>query len=147
MNATEINALEWAVAELKDAYEGTDYYASLVELVWDSKERYLEFRCDKKDLFVFMRKYGITIPLKEIDGWRMVLPADQQNGMINALPESRGILRATNGIMCYIERSNGFPYFGHIQHWVADPKEQQDVVQVRKKRPSFVDKFLDLLEA
>jgi hypothetical protein len=77
-----------------------------------------------------MRKWAITIPMKDFDNWRMVPTQDQRTGEINGIPESRGILRATNGIECYIEREGKFPFLGHVQHWKADAMESMGRVFV-----------------
>jgi hypothetical protein len=56
------------------------------------------------------------------------------SGEINGLPMSRGVLVATNGILCLIEQ--GETYFeGHLQWFVADEDEGQDEVNgLRKDR-------------
>ncbi len=52
--------------------------------------------------------------------WRMVSFADQKPGQIRGIPGSRGILRATDGMLCLIERY-GQPLFeGHADAWLAD---------------------------
>lgn len=128
MTKDDIISIEWLLANaeaagLGDTPEGSEHLARLAELRWEAMLHYTRFCGDRADLIGFMKKWAITIPMKEFDQWRMALPQDQRVGEITGLPESRGILRCTNGIMCYIERTEKFPYFGHIQHWKPDPLE------------------------
>jgi hypothetical protein len=122
MTPSDISSLEYAIEKLESLDDGSDdslseHLARLRDLRWEAMLKEVDFCGDKKSLIAFMRKWAITIPMSEFDSWRMALPQDQRMGVINGLPESRGILRATNGILCYIERQVGFPYLGHIEHW------------------------------
>jgi hypothetical protein len=119
MTPTQITALEWAIAQLDTLeYDGLEM-VELNELLASERLKHLEFS-GQGDLVAFMKKWGITLPMKEAASWRMALPEHQRIGEICGLPESRGTLRATNGILCYIERLERFPYRGHVQHFVFD---------------------------
>ena len=49
-------------------------------------------------------------------------------GQINGLPESRGVLVATDGVLCQIVREDGTTFEGHVQWFVAtNQKEQSEV--------------------
>ena len=59
-----------------------------------------------------------SMPLPRGD-WRLT---DYDLGEINGLPNSRGRVVATNGIMCYIQQEHGL-YLGHFTAWIPDHKE------------------------
>ncbi len=61
-----------------------------------------------------------AMPIPKLGDWRLV---EQEVGQINGLPQSRGTVIVTDGIMCMIERLDGSLYVGHYTAWVADPKE------------------------
>ena len=97
------------------------------------------------DFQAFQRRWGVIHPAKE--NWR--LTPYQYAGEINGLPQSRGWLTATDGILCYIE-SNGNqpPYFGHIQHFIFDDAsiEVKAVVEATKQgRKTLKDEELNRL--
>src|SRR5262245_11715391 len=103
MSPTKLAALEWAISHLRTEFDGFDEFSELVELFAEETETYRLFHhADKRDLVLFMRKFAITIPTHEFDAWRMVPPQDQRAGEIRGVPNSDGILRATDGVNCYI---------------------------------------------
>lgn len=57
--------------------------------------------------------------------WRLT---ERLVGEIVGLPNSRGILTATDGIQCYIEREGTFPFHGHVQWFVPDNGESVEAV-------------------
>lgn len=63
----------------------------------------------------FFSTYEMPIP--KSGDWRLV---DPHMGEVNGLPQSRGHVVVTNGIMCYIELSDGTLYEGHFTAWVPD---------------------------
>lgn len=126
-------ALEWAVATLA-SHEGEYEYECLREHLSLVHARERQWHADPT-LVGFMARWMITIPQKEFGAWRMVPHDEQRLGAINALPESYGILRCTNGILCYIERSGHTPpYLGHVQHWTPEPREHALVDASRSAR-------------
>lgn len=52
--------------------------------------------------------------------WRMMPPEAQTCGEIVGLPLSRGVIRATDGVMCLIETWQGELFEGHLEWWKAD---------------------------
>lgn len=74
-------------------------------------------------------------------------------GQIRGLPESRGFLMATNGVMCVIERETLFPYQGHVEWFVPDDEDvdMQEVVHefqrlYREKQTEKAKLLLGLLD-
>ena len=67
--------------------------------------------------------------------WRMV-PEDQQRyGEIHGLYRLRGILRATNGIMCFIENPiTNEVHEGHLQWFIYDKGEKQQKFRPRARQ-------------
>jgi hypothetical protein len=88
-------------------------------------------------IYAFQRAHGITWPATE--AWRLT---ERVLGEIVGLPGSRGILTATNGILCYIEQESFGrveTYLGHIQWFLPDgAKEPVDVEALvrQPKKPS-----------
>lgn len=72
----------------------------------------------------FLERVGWTIPDKEFSQWRMVPQTEQRAGQVNGFDNSRGTLRATNGILALIERFDGTIIEGHYEWFVADEAEQ-----------------------
>lgn len=70
---------------------------------------------------------AITLPRNE--HWRLT---PRVVGEIHALPGSNGILTATNGILCYIERAENSLFLGHIDHFIS------------RTSPYFVERVLKL---
>ena len=113
--------MEWALRLAAD--EGKDdhpHYAVLMEMLQDAQATDRAYRDDKRCLIDFMKAKAIMIPTDEFDAWRMLPVREQTAGEVIGLPLSRGILRATNGVLCYIERADGSVIMNHIQHWKAD---------------------------
>jgi hypothetical protein len=140
MTKDQIIALEWAVGQLSGS--DTPEMLALCDMLEDSKRAYYEYT-GQGPLVRWMATHGITIPMKEFDQWRMCLPQDQAMGHISGLLESRGVLRCTNGILCYIERAGRFPYLGHVQHFQYEPTEPQVAKEPKKARKTAVDKMLE----
>jgi hypothetical protein len=154
MTDAQLSALSWAISEFEGAnLEGEDILSHLSTL----KEMYQTAVCDqyqwnteKTALVRFMRKWRITIPHSEFDNWRMLPSEEQVPGVINGLPESKGIVRATNGILCYIEvYGGGFPYLGHYEFFVKEDggPRYQVLTKSRGGRPKVevVDSELEAL--
>ena len=57
------------------------------------------------------------VNLRKGEAWRLV-PAEV--GEINGVPNSRGMLVATNGILCIIYRSDKSLFIGHKEWWMDD---------------------------
>jgi hypothetical protein len=76
------------------------------------------------------------ISRRDFDNWFIVSLDAQVVGQINGLPTSRGILRATNGILCLIEQPTGW-FEGHLQHFVPDDSgaDQRAAVMALLKQP------------
>ena len=54
-------------------------------------------------------------------------------GQVHGIPTSRGVMVATNGILCLIEQGDGKEFLGHIGWFLADKEdEQQDVKKATK---------------
>lgn len=117
MTETQIEALEWACRSLLGA-EAPEF-ETLCNLLEETKQQYFE-RLNNPRILDFMKKWGITIPLREFSKWRWLRIDDQLLGEVNGLPESRGRVVATNGILCYIERVDRFPFLGHYESFVPD---------------------------
>ncbi len=70
-------------------------------------------------IYSFARAHSITFPRTE-GFWRLT---ERVVGQVNGLPTSRGILTATNGILCYIEQETDGrvgTFLGHLEWFVAD---------------------------
>jgi hypothetical protein len=79
----------------------------------------------------FQRAHGLTWPANE--AWRLT---EREMGEIVGLPGSRGILTATNGILCYIEQEMDgriCTYLGHIEWFVADSGHSADSLSTGRK--------------
>lgn len=75
------------------------------------------------ELIVLLARHGIR-PSGAYEQWRTT---PRLAGEINGLPASRGVLVATNGILCLIEQADGL-YEGHLQ-WF-EPDGSQDLAPV-----------------
>lgn len=85
-------------------------------------------------IYSFARAHGITFSKSE-GFWRLT---DRLVGQINGLPGSRGVLTATDGILCYIEQERDgrvHLFSGHIQRFVADSGERADAIVVKAQKP------------
>lgn len=129
MTTPQISALEWAVKVLPRSNEV--HLATLIAMLNNAKsarnnnampasENDLKFSGVSSELLCFMADHGITIPNKELSLWRMLPVVDRCIGTINALPESRGRIICTNGILCYIVRHEAMPYLGHLEWFRPD---------------------------
>jgi hypothetical protein len=81
------------------------------------------------NIYAFMRAHRITLG-RQLP-WRLT---ERQVGEINGLPNSRGILTATNGILCYIEQEREGRvelFLGHLQWFVADGGETGETIASR----------------
>lgn len=78
---------------------------------------------------LFAQKHGITVQHKS--QWRMV---EAQLGQIHALPHSWGRLRATDGVLCYIELGDGKLFLGHIASFVKDKTEPAEPRPTKAKK-------------
>lgn len=103
----------------------------------DDAERALRAWACECELFKQCNRLGLRLPEK---GWRYILPA---RGQIVGLPESRGTIRATNGILCAIEQQGGRVYIGHADWFVVDaplPGASSAVSERSNKRISRIKK-------
>lgn len=80
----------------------------------------------------------LHLTMRDAYDWRLVTP---NHGQINGLPNSRGILVATNGIDCLIETPVGF-YEGHIGWWQADEETTETQKLTRKQNTEKTIKVL-----
>lgn len=124
MTPEQISALEWAATALL----GSDapQMEVLCDLLEQSKHSYLE-RENNPRVLDFMKKWGITIPLREFSQWRWLTVEHQKIGEIRGLPQSRGKIVMTNGVMCWIERTVMFPFHGHYESFMPDEKQPMAV--------------------
>lgn len=84
----------------------------------------------------YLLEAGISHPTGT---WRLTKPLI---GAIHGIPSSRGILRATNGILCIIEQPTRF-FVGHREHFVTD-----HITRVtREPSTPKVEAILNLLHA
>lgn len=127
MTKPQLSALEWAIEELSQRDDTNPYLFELTSLLDAHKSAYLDLWDPRRSLVAFLRKHDVTIPFAQFDSWRMLQPTEQLVGEIQGLPESRGIVRATNGILCFIELSSGALFEGHYESFVPDPKENPHV--------------------
>jgi hypothetical protein len=150
MTSTQLAALSWAISELESAALDPEFQprlSDLRDLLIEHTYAPYAYDASRTNLIQFMRKHGITIPNSEFNEWRIVLPEEQRIGMINALPESRGILRATNGILCYIERGDAAPYLGHLEFFQPEKSEVLIVKGGKPRAKSESEKYLSELFA
>jgi len=126
LSPEQLSALDFALSHIENvplAERDPAFYthlAALQELLHHGQCEALAWDYSKAALVAFMRKHSITIPQSEFDQWRMVPLCEQRTGSINALPDMRGMLRATNGILCFLERSDGTLIEGHLEFFVPD---------------------------
>lgn len=66
----------------------------------------------------FFTSHGMPVP--RTGDWRMT---KAEVGQIHGLPLSHGTLRATDGVLCYIERATDL-FVGHLAWWEKDEREQ-----------------------
>ena len=78
--------------------------------------------------------------------WRLTPP---EVGQCENLPTMRGVLRATDGSRCIVEREDGTVVVGHITNWVCDMEdnERSECVGASniRRRVSKRDSEIDLL--
>lgn len=67
----------------------------------------------------FARVHKLTLGKRGTQAWRL---CERALGSIHGLPTSVGILTATDGIMCYIERLDGTLFCGHLASFEAEEK-------------------------
>jgi hypothetical protein len=67
---------------------------------------------------------------RQFDNWRLTKPC---LGSINGLPNLRGFVLATNGILCYLENERGEICQGHFD-WF-NPEQQDAVVSFTDGTP------------
>jgi len=81
-------------------------------------------------LLDFMAVYNLTLPRNE--DWRLT---DRIVGNIHALPDTHGVLVATNGILCYIERESDL-FLGHIAFFIPQSNIYKTTITKLCKQPS-----------
>ena len=99
-------------------------------------------------IYFFARTHGINFSKSE-GFWRLT---DRLVGQINGLPGSRGVLTATDGILCYIEQERDGRvelFAGHIQWFIADSGESSDriVEKATKPRTEKEQRTINILNA
>lgn len=72
------------------------------------------------------------IPRPPGTGWRM--HREETIGQINGLPETRGALVATNGVLCFIRQAKGH-FLGHLDFFVPDPRERSEPSERKERKP------------
>jgi hypothetical protein len=76
--------------------------------------------------------YKLILP-KPYD-WRLIVP--NLVGQIHALPGSRGVAVATNGIIVAIVQTDGL-FLGHMENFIPDDEQPVEVVkEVKAKKPT-----------
>ncbi len=123
--------------------------------------RDLKAQANRDHLVEYMALTGITIPQSEFSQWRMVEP---RQGHIIGIPNSRGTIRATNGILCYIdvdssqqaqepletwERHVVTPFLGHYEWWQPDRRQSKSggrFYQEKAKKLSTLKQLFEELE-
>jgi len=78
----------------------------------------------------FFADHNMPYPRKGV--WR---PVNHAIGEINGLPNSRGIVTVTDGIMCYIVCADSSLYRGHYSWFIPDKVEK--VLQGKALAMSF----------
>jgi len=84
-------------------------------------------------------------------GWRL---SPCELGEINGIPGSRGLIVATDGMMCLIYRSDDSWFIGHKEYWIPDEVEidENELSKVvkepkTKKRKASVEEIDVILES
>ena len=126
MTKEQISALRWAIDLLPDSGHLVVLRALKAQGERALNDRLIPLQDDHckvpQELLLFMAKHHITIPNSELSTWRWLKAEDQVYGEVNGIPESRGIVRYTNGILCYIEQvGHGMPFLGHYEFFIPDP--------------------------
>lgn len=92
----------------------------------------------------FMSAQELTLPRNE--DWRL---CERHVGQVLGLPGSRGVLTATNGVLCYIEQADGRLFLGHLNWFVNDRGERayfdNKSIQMRQPKVGRVSKFDSLV--
>ena len=102
------------------------------------------------DVNALFKRLRLHFPLTrmgyEKSEWRLTQP---EVGMSEGLPETHGVLRATDGSSCVIEKEDGGVVVGHITNWVCDVEdnERSECVGASniRRRVSKRDSEIDLL--
>lgn len=68
-------------------------------------------------------------------GWRLV---EAEVGQINGLPESHGLLVATDGMLCIIMVNQTDCYIGHNEWWQSEDRDEPGVRKFLVKKKSGV---------
>lgn len=72
------------------------------------------------------RQFPLALRERRHLAWRMLLADQQVPGSIRGLDAaSRGVARATNGVLLIIERWDCSLFVGHIASWCADKAEHE----------------------
>lgn len=72
-------------------------------------------------------------------GWRLV---DATQGQIVALPQSRGRVVATDGVLCVIQTENNHLYFGHWEWFKADAVSASASTAKRPRKERVLPDFI-----
>lgn len=96
-----------------------------------------------RDQYHCFATHGLTF--KDADKWRVI--KEPVLGEINGLPASHGLLVATNGILCLIERADSTTFEGHLEWFVAHNPREQEIVDEQKAVQTNTRKRLTQEEA
>lgn len=80
-------------------------------------------------IYSFLAAHGLTVPRHQ--NWRLT---DRELGSIIGVPNSRGVLAATNGIDCYIEQVKEGRitlFLGHLDWFVPDSGRSIETIKAR----------------
>lgn len=82
------------------------------------------------EVLLFFSKHDMPVP-KTDTFWRMT---DRVLGEISGVPSSRGLIQVTDGMVCWIERSDESLFRGHAS-WFEPDDESVDVEELVALRP------------
>lgn len=71
---------------------------------------------------------------KFAQGWRLV---KSEVGEVNGLPSSRGIIVATDGMLCLVYQTEKHFFLGHNEWWQADEREESGVLEEPSCNPAM----------
>lgn len=88
------------------------------------------------EVLLFFSKHDMPVP-KTDTFWRTT---DAVLGEISGVPTSRGVIRVTDGMVCWIERSNGSLFRGHASWFMPDDEEVdvEELLAPKKEKKSKI---------
>ena len=87
------------------------------------------YTCPYPSLDIACRSLGVTLYGRMSD-WRLCEP---RVGKLTGLPNCRGTLVATDGIIALVERLDGVAFFVHLEWFNLDRKERES----KQQKPTF----------